>query len=334
MHRITKIAAGTVLACALVGAAGAANAYTLAPNGTGFIGKGEVQTALGMNNAALQKAVDKGALTFTSKQGVSQAVTQDATQSGSQSGTQSGVQSGTQSATQSGTQTVSWDLSCTIDNKNKQFHREGTRDGVRAGTAIGSRTAERDATRTASRDGVRTGVRSGVLSGVVDASIDAQARKTGQWTGFNIRGIKNQTTSMADAPVWNEPTEFGDWTFGAWSEDGSWSAVGDWTFADYTFGDYSFGNVTWGGWQSEPGETPGDCDRGNDKAINIVESFSYGDPVDGEITSGEIVAGDVAAGDVSEGVIAGGDVAYIDPVTNVGSPTYGANTLFVNGTAL
>ncbi|WP_162564375.1 MULTISPECIES: hypothetical protein [Microbacterium] len=331
---MTKIAAGAVLACALVGTAGAANAYTLAPNGTGFIGKGEVQTVLGMNNAALQKAVDGHKLTFTSQQAISQAVTQDAVQSGTQAGTQHGVQSGTQSATQAGTQTVSWDLSCTIDNKNKQFHREGTRDGVRTGTAVGSRTAERDATRTASRDGERTGTRSGVLSGVVDAALNADPRKTGQWTGFNVKGITNPTTSMAEAPVWNEPTVFGDWEFGAWSEDGEWSGAGDWTFGGYVFGEYSFGDVEWGGWQAEPGETPGDCDRGNDKATNIVERVSYGEPVDGEITDGAIVPGAVAAGDISEGDVTEGDIEYIDPVTSDGAPTYGAIALFVNGKAL
>ncbi|QIG40802.1 hypothetical protein G5T42_16070 [Microbacterium sp. 4R-513] len=335
MRRITKIAAGTVLACALVGTAGAANAYTLTPNGTGFIGKGEVQTALGMNNAALQKAVDANALTFTSKQSVSQAVSQDATQAGTQAGVQSGLQAGVQSATQAGTQTVSWDLSCTIDNKNKQFHREGTRDGVRAGTAVGSRTAERDAVRTADRDGVRTGTRSGVVSGVVDADIDAKARKTGQWTGWNIKGMTNQKTTMSEVAVWNEPTTFGDWELGAWSQGGEWSAAGDWTFGDWSFGDYSFGDVTWGGWQNEPGEAPGDCDRGNAKAINIVETITYGATVNGVITPGTIAPGAVVAGDVAEaGDIVPGDVAYIDPVRNVGDMTYGSITLFVNGKSL
>jgi len=48
------LAMGLALVAMLV-AAGAAFAYTLNADGTGFVGKGEVQTAFGWNNAALQK---------------------------------------------------------------------------------------------------------------------------------------------------------------------------------------------------------------------------------------------------------------------------------------
>ncbi len=48
----------------MVVAAGAAFAYTLNADGTGFVGKGEVQTALGYNNKQLQNNADS--LEFTS----------------------------------------------------------------------------------------------------------------------------------------------------------------------------------------------------------------------------------------------------------------------------
>src|SRR4051812_45828876 len=132
MHRTTKIAAtfaapAALAAAALIATATAANASTaIDANGTGFIGKGDVQTALGMNNAAMQKAVDAGSLVFTATQPYTQALRQDAVQLGSQTGTQVGRQSATQIGTQSATQAVSETLTCTYTNgsvKNpKIFH--------------------------------------------------------------------------------------------------------------------------------------------------------------------------------------------------------------------
>src|SRR6476646_5359037 len=61
MHRIIKIV--TLAAFALLATAAVASASVAVDNGVGFVGKGDVQTALGWNNAAF----DKGAksLTFT-----------------------------------------------------------------------------------------------------------------------------------------------------------------------------------------------------------------------------------------------------------------------------
>src|SRR5215510_9917382 len=113
MHRITKIAALSATALAatsILATAPAANAsVTIDANGKGFVGKGDVQTALGYNNAALQKAVDAGTLKFTATQPAIQSLSQDVTQYATQSGSQVVTQSGTQVATQVATQVVSQD---------------------------------------------------------------------------------------------------------------------------------------------------------------------------------------------------------------------------------
>jgi hypothetical protein len=76
-------------AAALAVSAAAANAsVTLDPNGVGFVGKGDVQTAFGWNNAAIQKAVESGNITFTTKQDAAQAYSQSAQQTASQSASQ------------------------------------------------------------------------------------------------------------------------------------------------------------------------------------------------------------------------------------------------------
>jgi hypothetical protein len=62
-------------------------------DGTGFVGKGDVQTALGWNNQKLQSNATK--LAFTTVQSASQALYRSATQAGTQAGTQTGTQTGT-----------------------------------------------------------------------------------------------------------------------------------------------------------------------------------------------------------------------------------------------
>src|SRR3954447_4503403 len=59
MHRIIKIVA--LAALALLATAAVASASVAVDNGVGFVGKGDVQTALKWNNADF----DKGAVAFT-----------------------------------------------------------------------------------------------------------------------------------------------------------------------------------------------------------------------------------------------------------------------------
>src|SRR3954470_3430068 len=103
MRRITKaatIAATTLIAIGAIGAS--ASAATVNPDGSGFIGKGEVQSAFGMNNGAIQRIIDGDvtAFTFRAVQPTTRSLIQDATQAGTQAGTQSATQAVTQSATQ------------------------------------------------------------------------------------------------------------------------------------------------------------------------------------------------------------------------------------------
>jgi hypothetical protein len=98
-----KIIIGVVAAAAILAplafASSANAAVAIDGTGTGFIGKGDVQTALGYNNAQLQAKADS--LKFTTSQDASQAVTQAVTQSGTQSGSQSAVQFGVELGKQS-----------------------------------------------------------------------------------------------------------------------------------------------------------------------------------------------------------------------------------------
>ena len=173
-------------------ATAASASVTIDQAGSGFVGKGNVQTALGYNNAALQKAVDAKSLVFTASQPTSQSLTQGVSQDGTQAGTQVGVQSGSQSATQVATQTVSQDLTCEFTNGNgtKTFHRDGERDGSRDGVRTGSREGTRDGSRDADRTGVRTGTQFGTQTGALAYDLDVEARKANQYTGFKLMGSK------------------------------------------------------------------------------------------------------------------------------------------------
>ena len=73
MHRTTKIAtkigaSAAIAAVALIASATSASAATVNSDGSGFVGKGEVQSAYGFNNSAIQKIIDANetAFTFTS----------------------------------------------------------------------------------------------------------------------------------------------------------------------------------------------------------------------------------------------------------------------------
>ncbi len=262
MHRLIKIAAFTGIA--FFATATAANAsVTINSSGMGFVGKGDVQTVLGMNNAALQKAVDAKSLVFTAVQPTSQSLTQDLDQAGSQAGSQAGTQAGTQAGSQAGTQVVGQDLTCDFTNGNgtKTFHRDGVRDGerdgVRDGVAIGTRdgVARRLTGRHADRQPRRCALRcAGLRPGRRGAQVQPVHR-------LHPQGWKGTPVYTPGATTWNAPSfgdySFGDYTFGAYT-------FGDYSFGEYAFGDYTFESVDaaeWGEWDALPGENPDDCLR-------------------------------------------------------------------------
>jgi hypothetical protein len=324
-HRITTIA-GLVLGTAVLTAT-AANAVTFNPDGSGFIGKGEVQSAFGMNNAVIQKVVNDNhfAFTFTTKQDASQALSQALFQSGSQDGTQTGTQSGKQVISQSATQDVIETLSCTKTNGNvDQQFRIGSRDGERSDTRTATRTAERDAHRDGSRTGVRYGTRDGSLNGTLNATIDASARKTGQWTGWNVKGFSSggspafSGTGSASFPEVSSLT--GNYDFGAWSFEGStWESAEEFgNFGPYDLGDYDFGPITWAttDYVAAPGNNDPDgvCKEGASNVVpgSVKTVTAYGqihenDPEFGTVVPGDItdITGneDVTPGDIHDGPV-------------------------------
>jgi hypothetical protein len=330
MQNLKKGLALAVLGGAVISAPlltiGSAHAYTADAAGKGFVGKGEVQSAFGMNNATMQKAVDGKKFTFSGVQTTAQAMVQDVIQSGTQSGTQAATQVGTQSATQSATQVISQDLTCTYTNGNgtKTFHRDGVRDGDREGSRTTSREATRSTSRNAVREGERSGSRAGSQSGSISSELAYDNKHTGQYTGFFLRGLHVTGTSTG-ATAWDAP-EYGDWaSTGTWSY-GDWSSFGEWAPGDYAWGDYTFegdAGVEWGDWDAAAGENPADCLRAenSDKITAISNVITPGTVTDGAITEGDIVAGAITEAGVTEDGYTEGNVRFIDPARTDGPVT-------------
>jgi len=301
-------------------------------NGTGacgFVGKGDVQTALGFNNDKMQKNA-KG-LAFTYTQAATQAVSQSATQAGSQAGSQAGTQVATQAGTETASQAISETLSCEgVDGGHHEFSRNGTRDGSRDGTRTGSRTGTRAGTRIGSRTGSRTGSRSGTLSGSVSYAIDYDTRVKNQIDGFFLTGAHTSGFVGSGDPLWNA-YNFGEYTFGSYTF-GDYT-FGDYTFGDYTFGAYTFGDTTWGDWEAAPGEDPSMCDGNNPWIASRSDVVTPGDVsgasvTDGVVTDGAVTDGAVTDGAITDGAITPGAISYGDVTPS------GAAHLYVNGVAL
>ena len=92
------------------------------------------------------------------------------------------------------------------------------------------------------------------------ASTDAETRKTGQWTGWNLKGFTSGPSFTAT----------GVQSFGAPEY-----------LAPSSTGDYVFGEVEWSGWQAEPGTNPADCLRSDNGAEidGLSDVTTYGDAV-------------------------------------------------------
>ncbi len=128
-----KILLGVVAAATIatpIAMASAANASVNIDNaGHGFVGKGDVQTVLGLNNAKMQALVAANGVKFTTTQAAHQNLTTFLTQSGTQAGSQMAVQSAAQVGTQSLTQKSTETLSCFKTNGNAvQQTRTGIKD--------------------------------------------------------------------------------------------------------------------------------------------------------------------------------------------------------------
>jgi len=312
--------------------------------GSGFVGKGDVQTAFGLNNNKMQDILvkDRNAYSFSGSQAATQSLSQDLTQSGKQAGTQSAQQDGTMAVTQSATQTAHWVLSCTVTKDGKKgvvvAHNDGTRDGMREGERFGSRTGSRTGVRTGERDGLRTGSRAGTLSGSLNAALNGDPRPgPNQYTGFNMSGWTNARAFSAAAsgtPQWGaesfdawKPSDFGSYTFAAWTSDN----FGAYGFGDAVFNsDYTYGDVEWTGWVADQGEHPGDCLRNNDDpgqpvVSDLVNEVTYGTPDEAPVADGAVTDGVIHEGAITDGAITDGAVSYSAPVVpGAVSPVAGA----------
>ena len=194
--------------------AASAHAATIDEAGKGFVGKGEVQTAFGWNNATMQK--NQTDVTFTAEQPTTQSLTQSVSQTGVEHNFQMGVQSATQTGTQSGTQVVSQDLTCEFTNGSgtKTFHRDGIRDGDRTGTREGTREGERDVARLGERFGTRTGTQSGTQTGSIVSALERHRQEDRPVHRLVPQGLhRHPTYTETGSPVWDAPT-FGDYEFG------------------------------------------------------------------------------------------------------------------------
>lgn len=312
------LATGALATVAVVSFGSAANAYTIDAAGKGFVGKGEVQSAFGWNNAKMQ--TNHEAVTFKAEQPTTQSLSQEVTQTAMQVGAQAGVQTASQTGTQSATQVVSQDLTCTFTNGNatKVFHRDGVRDGERTGTRQGSREGSRYAGRFGERTGTREGSQAGVQKGNLASALSDYDRKTGQWTGWFLKGFGPTSYTPVSSPVWDAPTFDGDFTFGDYTYK-AWDYFGGFGFGGYNFGDYAFENVTdveWGEWDAAPGENPADCLR-NENADKITQISNVITP--GAITEGLVVDGPITEHDTVP-------FASFDMQTTPTGVTYGAIT--------
>jgi hypothetical protein len=201
MNRIAKVAGATFVALAVtIPAANAAVTFN-ETNGTGFVGKGDVQVAFAWNNKQLQTNAKDVSFSFT--QDATQAVTQGASQTASQTTSQS----------------FTYYVSCNTAEGKKTFYREGNRTGVT----------------TATRDGERVGARAGTLSGAIRSALDGDPRQTkgqNQFTGFILKGFAGTATFTAGGDAVYEDATFGGWV---WSTDvvemdewtGGWKTTGD-----------------------------------------------------------------------------------------------------------
>lgn len=212
--RLTRsiTAAVATLACGIFIATSAAPAGAAVTfdgsTGTGFVGKGDVQTAFGWNDAKLQARA--AGVTFSTSAPATQTLTSTATQDG----------------TQAGTIDVTRSVSCFIDGKRQDFTNFGSREGERSGTRTGS----------------RTGTRAGTLSGTLASQITYDTRQnwSGKITGFRLTGfdpVTGPVFTAAGDESWGDPVFEGDYAFGQY-------AWGDTTWSGWVKGEGSDGQPT------------------------------------------------------------------------------------------
>ena len=322
-------------ALVVVGAGSAqASVNVDATTGTGFVGKGDVQSALGWNNAKLQAGAES--LTFTTKQAAAQGYAQALSQTAEQAGIQSASQTGSQTGVQSASQTTTELLQCRKTNgAETQQSRTGVKSGVRSDTRTATVTDTREASRDAIHTGNRTGARAGTLSGFLSSNVAYEARKSNQFTGFNLTGFKPGRPAIATTgPVVWGANEFGDW-----------APAGDFEFGEYEFGEYEFeawalSDAVFGEWSTDGTNAEPDVCLNSSGNVNanidpasLVHTFTDGPLVESTVASGAVQNGAVVEGDVVPGLITEDEIAFGAAVPGAVGAT-GPVQVFVNGVLL
>jgi hypothetical protein len=337
MHRAIKAAAVAATSLIALGIGSAAHASVNVTDGVGFVGKGDVQTVMGWKNQQLQDAVDgKNGLSvkFTTQQSGTQAYSQTASQTATEFGTQSASQTGSKTGSQTATQEITEVRSCIKNGNANQAVRHGVRSDTRTATVADTVTATREATREGSRDGTRTGSRTGVLNGSVVSDVAADARKTGQWTGFNLKGLTGMPTfTPTGAVVWTDPATFGEWEFADdWTFDGDF-VFGEYDFAAYDFAAYDFGPIEWGPWDTDDTNADPDvCVNSGNGITNYNEEITEGRIHESTVTETAVNETE-HIDDVVPGTTEYDEVEYGQPVPGTVS-TSGTAALFVNNKPL
>ena len=219
--------ATTATVLAVAGTASAS--VTIDATGKGFVGKGNVQTALGYNNSALQKAVDAKSLVFTAQQPTSQSLTQNVyavRHPGRHPGRHAGRHPDRHAVRHAG-RVAGSDLHVHQRQRHQDIpprRRARRRSHRHPRRAAGSApaTASGTASATAPAPAPRPAPRPAASP---MTSTSRPARPTSTPASSSRAGRAPRPYTETGAPVWNAPT------FGAY------------TFGDYTFGDYTFGRL-------------------------------------------------------------------------------------------
>jgi hypothetical protein len=295
----------------------------------GFVGKGDVQTALGYSNAMLQSAVNGETLAFSVQQNATQGLTQSGSQTATQSAVKGVVQTGQQVGVLSGTRSGTQTLSC----PQGQHTRTGTQSGTASGTMAGSREGTITGTRSGSRDGQRSGSRTGTLTATYSWALSNDGRKKVQYTGFLLTGLSGESEYTGHA-TW-EDFAWGDYGWGdySWGEP-AWD--GDYVWSDWVWSDtWQWGQTVWDPWTTTSGgNVENAClDSNGDPVATATLVTAYAPAVSGAISPGAVTDGvpvdvNVVPGEVMESTPVKGATVY-GPL----APT-GPATLYVNDVPL
>ena len=196
--RHTLITATALSAVALIAGAAAASAATLNTDGTGFVGKGEVQTAFGWNNkAAAGQPVER----HVHRQAADHPVARAERHAGWLPGRcaarhQHATKAGTQAGTRSSRRTSPASSPTAAAPRPSTVTASVTATAPAPARAPATASAPRSA--SFERFGNRTGTQAGVQTGTFVSALDVTDKKTGQYTGWYPQRLRRHPGLLRD----------------------------------------------------------------------------------------------------------------------------------------